>query len=121
MKMIRSLVAAMFLLSPLSASAAEYQHFTIEKGTRWRTSFLDWLHRFKPAPEGVTAGILGGTEVHAYLVPGQFNGIYKLMHIRHPPDKPHNAIGAALDGGTGKILGFSNEGIYVLTWSKPQS
>jgi hypothetical protein len=114
-------LATTTLASSISASAAEYQLFTIEKGTGWRTGFLNWLQRFKPAPEGVTAGIAGGTELHAYVVPGNFSGIYKLMHIKHAPDRPNNAIGAALDGGTGKILGFSNEGVYVLTWSKPQS
>jgi hypothetical protein len=61
-----------------------------------------------------------GPRIHAYLVPGTFAGIYSVQHMRHPPAAPQAAIRAIMDGGTGKVLGFMGDRVYVLTWTKAQ-
>src|SRR5882757_6227934 len=113
MKMICGvLTAALLLTSAISADASEYQHFKGPKN--WRTSLIEFLHRFKPAPETVSTGIAGDFDVHVYLVPGQFNGTYSILHMKHPPDRASNTIKSLVDGGTAKILGFIGEDVYVL-------
>jgi hypothetical protein len=109
------LAAAFILVSALAAQAAEYQSFSDAKP--WRSEFLQWLSKFKPAPEAITVGISGST-IHAYLIPGSFGGTYTVQRMQHPQNGPNNAIKAILDGGTGKILGFIDNRIYILTWTK---
>ena len=120
MSAIRGIVAAAFLLtSAISANASEYQHF---KGMKnWRAGVIEFLHRFKPAPEAVTSGINGEFDVHVYLVPGNFNGTYTVLRMKHQTEKASNTLKSLIDGGTAKIFGFAGEDVYVLTWTKPTS
>lgn len=111
------LTAAFVLLSPMAVGAAEYQGFDAERG--WNASFLQWLQKYKPAPENVSVGI-EGAHIHAYLVPGTFAGMYSVQRLRHPPTAPQAAIRAIMDGGTGKIIGFIGDRVYLLTWTKAQ-
>jgi hypothetical protein len=39
---------------------------------------------------------------------------------KHPASRPNGIIRAVVDGGTGKILGFTGKDVFVLTWTKPQ-
>jgi hypothetical protein len=57
------LTAALVLISTLAAQAAEYQAFGAERG--WNATFLQWLQKYKPAPENVSVGI-EGQRIHAY-------------------------------------------------------
>ena len=111
------LTAALVLISTMAAQAAEYQAFDAGRG--WNATFLQWLQKYKPAPENVSVGIEGPL-IHAYLVPGTFAGIYSVQRMRHPPGAPKAAIRAIMDGGTGKILGFMGDRVYLLTWTKAQ-
>jgi hypothetical protein len=113
------LVAAFMLMLYAPAGAAEYQYFS-GQSPHWRTSLLEWLNKQKPTPESVTAGITGNFDIHVYAVPGQFAGTYSLQHSKHPANKPSGLIRALVDGGTGKILGFNGNDVYVLTWTKTQ-
>ena len=49
---------------------------------------------------------------------GQFAGIYKILHMKHPPDRALGSLGGLMDGATGKILGFSDDGVWILTWER---
>jgi hypothetical protein len=109
------LAATFILVSALAAQAAEYQSFSDAKA--WRTEFLQWLAKFKPAPEAITVGISGST-IHAYLVPGTFAGAYTIQRLQHPPNGPNNALKSIMDGGTGKIIGFIDGRVFILTWTK---
>jgi len=113
------LATALVLLSPMAAGAAEYQEFDAAARS-WSPSFLQWLQKYKPAPENVSVGI-DRAYIHAYLVPGTFAGIYSIQRMTHPPGKHQRAIRAIMDGGTGKILGFIGDHVYLLTWTKPAS
>ncbi len=114
-----ALAAALLVTLAPSAQAAEYQHFRGPKG--WRSGVMEFLQRFKPDPASVTGGINGEFDVHVYLVPGQFNGSYKLLHLKHSTVSASNTIKSLVDGGTAKILGFWGEDVYLLTWTKPTS
>jgi hypothetical protein len=109
------LTAALVLISPMAAQAAEYQGFDADKG--WNATFLLWLQKYKPAPENVSIGI-EGSRIHAYLVAGTFAGTYSVQRLRHQPSTPNAAIRAIMDGGTGKMLGFIGDRVYLLTWTK---
>jgi hypothetical protein len=117
MKTIRgALIAALLLVCALPVQAAEYQHL---KGPTWRTGVDEFLKKFKPSPETITAGITADGDVHIYCVPGQFTGTYTLLlYPRHPVDRPNNTIKALVDGGNAKIFGFVGDDAYVLTWTK---
>jgi len=82
---------------------------------------MEFLQRFKPNPEGITAGINGEFDIHVYLVPGNFNGIYTVLRMKHQTDKASNTLRSLIDGGTAKIFGFIGDDVYVLTWTKPTS
>ncbi len=112
-----ALVAAIVMVFSVAAEAAEYQHFNVQD-KRWRRTFSEWVQKFRPSPENITSGI-SGEDIHVYLVPGQFTGTYSLLRGKHAPDRANAIIRALLDGGTGKIVGFAGEYVFILTWTKP--
>jgi hypothetical protein len=80
--------------------AAEYQYFSGHT-PNWRTSLLEWLHKQKPTPENVTAGITGNFDIYVYAVTGQFAGTYTIQHGKHPDNKASGILRALVHGGTG--------------------
>lgn len=66
----------------------------------------------------MSAQINGEFDVHVYLVPGQFNGTYTLLHLKHRANRGSTTFKALMDGGSAKIFGFVGDEVYVLTWTK---
>lgn len=115
-----ALVAAVGLMSAAAAYAAEYQHFNGED-PHWRSEVRDFLVKYRPSPENISAGFSGDADLHVYVVPGQFTGTYTLLHLKHRKSKPNSVVKSLLDGGNGKILGYQGDGVYMLTWTRPTS
>jgi hypothetical protein len=115
MKKIAFVAAALILMAATNAHAAEYQIF--DGSRNWRSSFLQYLAKYRPSPDGISVGMMGN-RIHAYLVPGGFSGTYALQRVRHSPNGPNSMVRALVDGGNGKILGFIDDYCIVLTWTR---
>jgi hypothetical protein len=64
---LSAFAAAFVLMSQVTAEAAEYLYLS-GHAPNWRTSLLEWLHRQKPTPENITAGITDNFDIHVYAV-----------------------------------------------------
>lgn len=132
------LAAAVAMIVSTAVHAAEYQYLNINANKKWRLDLLAFLQKNKPSPDyGVSISITPAGDVHAYVVPGAFTGIYSIERVHHHPvDHPNSVIRALMDGGTGRIIGFvpsdrsdkpegeqraSRFDVYMLTWTKPTS
>jgi hypothetical protein len=142
------LAALVSLILSATANAAEYQYFNARTNARWTADLLTFLQKNKPTPENISVAITPAGDVHAYVVPGQFAGIYSIERLlRHPVDRPNALVRAIIDGGTGRMIGFvpragpvlpagqmppppmpdKDDGagppaqfdVYLLTWTKP--
>jgi hypothetical protein len=66
------------------------------------------MQKNKPTPDNVSIAITPAGDVHAYVVPGQFAGIYSIERLlRHPVDHPNALVRAIIDGGAGRMIGFA--------------
>jgi hypothetical protein len=147
--MCGAITGALLLIFSGTSNAAEYQYFN-GQSPNWRSGLLQWLSRYKPAPENVSIGITPNFDIQAYLVPGQFSGVYSLQRLHHAAgNRPNGVIRSLMDGTTGKIIGFAvrrgppgggapgapaeaepapergpsagpSFDVYVLTWTRPQ-
>lgn len=134
MRIARMLVAAVVaIVVSTTAHAAEYQHLNAGTNPRWQADLLAFMQKNKPDPANVSIAMTPAGDVHAYIVPGQFAGVYTIERLlRHPADHPNALLRAIIDGGTGRMLGFApseqpaggpNGGstfdLFILTWTKP--
>jgi hypothetical protein len=131
-----------------AANAAEYLHVN-GHDQHWASDLMAFLLKNKPSPENVTIGMTPDFDIHAYVVPGTFTGVYTLQRLRHAPERANALVKAIMDGGTGKIIGFEHPlqqgqapepptapmqgdakppdgpgdqdrmNVYLLTWTKP--
>jgi hypothetical protein len=151
MSLVRSILAFGLMSACWAANAADYLHVN-GHNQHWASDILALLQKDKPvSPGGVTIGMTPDFDIHVYVVPGTFTGIYTIQRMRHAPDRANAAVKAILDGGTGMIIGFQprqpqqqgqppetpnapgqgdannssgNQGqssVYLLTWTKPAS
>jgi hypothetical protein len=142
------LVGVLFALALASlssvANAAEYLHVN-GHDQHWASDLMAFLLKNKPSPENVTIGMTPDFDIHAYVVPGTFTGVYTLQRLRHASERANALVKAIMDGGTGKIIGFEHPlqpgqptapmqgdakppdgpgdqdrmNVYLLTWTKP--
>jgi hypothetical protein len=128
---------AVAVLVSTAAHAAEYLYLNASTNKKWRADLLAFLQQKKPTADGVSIAITPAGDVHVYVVPGAFAGIYSIERLhRHPTDHPSPAVRAIIDGGTGRMIGFvptdkteKAEGeqrgarfdVFMLTWTKPTS
>jgi hypothetical protein len=74
---------------------------------QWTSDLSAFLQKNKPTPDNISIAITPAGDVHAYVVPGQFAGVYTIDRLlRHPVDRPNPLIRAIIDGGTGRMIGF---------------
>jgi hypothetical protein len=133
MRSARKLVATVVaIILSTAVHAAEYLHLNAATNNRWRTDLLTWLQKNKPDPTSISIAMTPGGDVHAYVVPGQFGGVYTIERIRnHPVEHPNALIRAIIDGGTGRMIGFATSeqpvagpnaratfDVFLLTWTK---
>ena len=142
--MKRAAAAAVFCIASTAAGAADYQYFNARTDPHWRSDLLAWLAKDKPDPANVSIGITPDGDVHAYVVQGQFTGIYSIQRLHHPIDRANTAFRSIVDGASGRIIGFklrtkngpmkddgppgpggAEQGaasekfdVYILTWTK---
>lgn len=102
--LVIALVAASIAVTP--AFAADYQFLNGRTNPHWRADLLAWLAKDKPDPTNVSIGITPDGDVHAYVVPGTFAGIYSVQRLHHPADRADPAFRSMVDGGIGRIIGF---------------
>jgi hypothetical protein len=139
MKLVSSIFALGLMLGGSSANAADYLHVN-GHSPHWAADILALLQKDKPTPPaGVTIGTTSDFDIHVYVVPGTFTGVYTIQRMRHLPDSANAAVKAIVDGGTGMIIGFQprqpeqqgqpagapgqgqDQSVYLLTWTKPSS
>jgi hypothetical protein len=100
--------AAILIILSAVAHAAEYQYFNMHTDPRWRSDLVAWLTQKKPTPDNVSIAMTPAGDIHTYVVPGAFAGIYSIERIfHHPTDRPNALIRAIIDGGTGRMIGFA--------------
>jgi len=136
MRSARMLVAVVVaIIVSTAVHAAEYQFLNASTNKRWRGDLLLFLQKNKPDPANVSIAMTPAGGVHVYIVPGQFAGAYsieKLLH--HPAEHPNALLRAVIDGGTGRMIGFTPSeqpaagpsaeatfDVFILTWTKPAS
>lgn len=151
MKLTGSIFGLAIISLSSTALGADYLHVN-GHNQHWASDILALLQKDKPTPPGgVTIAMTPDFDIHVYVVPGTFTGIYTIQRMRHAPDRANAAVKAILDGGTGMIIGFQprqpqqqgqppetpnapgqgdannssgNQGqssVYLLTWTKPAS
>ena len=113
-------VAVSIILST-AVNAAEYQYLNARTNSRWMSDLLVFLQKNKPTPDNISIAITPAGDVHAYVVPGQFAGVYTIDRLlRHPVDRPNSLIRAIIDGGTGRMIGFSQSAGSAPSPGQPQ-
>ena len=137
------IAAAVSIILSTAANAAEYQYLNSRTNPRWPSDLVAFLQKNKPTPDNISIAITPAGDVHAYVVPGQFTGTYSVERLlRHPVDRPNALLRAIIDGGTGKMIGFTPSAglapspgqfqppplpggdggafdVYILTFTKP--
>jgi hypothetical protein len=144
MRTVRTFVAVLVsIILSAAANAAEYQYLNSRTNPRWPSDLVAFLQKNKPTPDNISIAITPAGDVHAYVVPGQFTGTFSVERLlRHPVDRPNALLRAIIDGGTGKMIGFTPSAgsapspgqfqppplpggdggtfdVYILTFTKP--
>jgi flagellar biosynthesis GTPase FlhF len=106
MKLTGSIFGLAIISLSSTALGADYLHVN-GHNQHWASDILALLQKDKPTPPGgVTIAMTPDFDIHVYVVPGTFTGIYTIQRMRHAPDRANAAIKAIMDGGSGKIIGF---------------
>src|SRR5580704_11083838 len=98
MKLVRSILAVSLIALSPAANAADYLYVN-GHNQHWASDLLAFLQKNKPTPDNVTIGMTPNFDIHAYVVPGAFAGVYTLQRLSHAPDRANAVIKAIVDGG----------------------
>ncbi|MCI5226487.1 MAG: hypothetical protein D3918_07465 [Candidatus Electrothrix sp. AX2] len=91
----------------------EYGYFDARKAD-WRAKANSFINSHKPKPGNISGGISGKYDLHIWLIAGNFNGQYELLHYNSGKNPEwRKAVKTAVRGGA-MVLGFSGPDIWLV-------